>query len=148
MRSSCRLLLAPFVMALVSGCVRDITEGGADVQILRGVVYGTVSSEDGMKVPGVGVEVRPDPNGSCPAQEANSPNVATIQASTGADGTFRAEAVLGVGIDVSVRATCVRLDVTSIASSDLMDTSASVGPLRFAKTVTDSVRADIVLQPR
>jgi hypothetical protein len=137
----------PFIaLVLAAGCHRNITEGGAELRILRGVVYGNVSAQTGAGVSGVGIDLRPDPNGGCPAQDELSPNVATVQAVTGADGAFRAEVFLAVGTEISVQSSCVRLDIAPTPSAGLRDTSVSVGPVQFMRTVSDSVHAGIVLR--
>lgn len=141
-----RLFIGSLLTTMASGCISAVTEGDVVVQVLRGVVYGRIVSQAGTAAAGAGIVLRPDPNGQCPAQEQPSPGVAEIQTSTRTDGTFRADIVLSAGIGVSLETSCVRLDITSPASAGLKDTSVSVGPLRFTATVTDSVRADIVLQ--
>jgi hypothetical protein len=141
-----RLVIAVLVISMAPGCIDALTEGDAVVQILRSVVYGRVLSEAGTAASGARIVLRPDPNGQCPAQQQHSPSVAEVQTSTGADGTFRAEVVLSAGAGVTLETSCVRLDITPPTSAGLRDTSVSVGPVRFTRVLTDSVRADIVLQ--
>jgi hypothetical protein len=115
---------------------------------LWAVVYGTVKSEAGSPVPGARVTMRAELEGACPATAHTNVNVATYEAFTDESGAFRAEVKNDLWPHVRVEDFCVHLVVTPPVVTGLRDTAFSVGPTRFSVVVTDSARADIVLQPR
>jgi hypothetical protein len=132
------LLLAP------CACMTETV----DLTPVLAVIHGTVRSDAGSPVPAARVALRTQPEGFCPATEHTSVNVGTIEALTDAGGTYRAEVLYLAWPHEETRDFCVHLVITPDPLSGLRDTAISVGPVHFSPTVTDSLRADVVLQQR
>jgi hypothetical protein len=140
-----RFLRVPVLLSPLLACQVD---GPVTLVPVSAVVYGTVVAVSGQAVPGVRIEMRLDPEGRCPALEQTNVNVGTIETMTDEEGAFRTEVLHAISLDDPLEATCVRLVVSPPLPAGLRDTAISVGPVRFTRFVTDSVRAEIVLQAR
>lgn len=136
-----RLALPFWLLLALSGCMTETVT----VVPLWAVVYGTVRSEAGSPVPGVRITMRAELEGACPATAHTNVNVATYEAISDGGGYFRAEVKNDRWPHVQVEDFCVHLVITPDPLSGLRDTAMSVGPVRFSPTVTDSVRADVIL---
>jgi hypothetical protein len=139
-----RLALTSWLLLALGGCMTETVT----IVPLWAVVYGTVSSAGGSPAAGVWVTMRAELEGACPATAHTNVNVATYEAFSDDEGKFRAEVRNDRWPHVQVEDFCVHLVITPDPLSGLRDTALSVGPVRFSPTVTDSVRADVVLQPR
>ena len=140
-----RILRVSLAVVALVGCLTDET---VTLRPGQAVVYGTVRSVSGSPVPDVWVAMRVDNTAACPATENTNVNVGTFDTYADAAGAFRVEVHYDLWPQDRTRDFCVHLVVTAPIHENLRDTALSVGPLRFTATVTDSVRADIVLQPR
>jgi hypothetical protein len=92
--------------------------------------------------------MRAELEGACPATAHTNVNVATYDAFSDESGAFRAEVKNDLWPHVQVEHFCVHLVVTPPVATGLRHTALNVGPTRFSVVVTNSARADIVLQAR
>ena len=142
MRVTNRSILTLTLLALACAGEEPLT-----LTPFRAVVYGMVMSTSQASIPNVTVLMRSDPQGRCPAQEDNAVGVTPVQAVTDATGRFRGSVLLLIPLGTPFDTSCIRLDISPPIA--FRDTSISVGPVHFAPAVpSDSVRADIVLEPR
>jgi hypothetical protein len=141
MRSQQVLLL---VTTLLPGCLTDET---VVLTPIRAVVYGTVTSDVEFPVSGIRVAMKADPV-DCPATDLSYVNVGTFEAFTDSNGGFRSEVIYLLWPNEERRDFCLHMAITPPSFSGLRDTTVSIGPLHFSSSISDSIRADIVLQPR